>query len=120
MRQDHPLPDAFRRLRARYRGEALLGVGVVAYHQDGVGLVVHVTTWPVGGFSEPWLDRRETGPLFTPRGQAAWDVLRGLCDLAVDHVADAQGPALAALILHPDAREAAITRRAQLLERMAA
>ena len=120
MNQDHRLPETFRRLRGQFSGEALLGVGAVAYHQAGVGLVVHVTTWPVGGFAEPWLDGREIGPLFSPRGERAWEALRKLCDLTVESVEDHQGPALAALLLHPQARGDAGARWARLIEQEAA
>lgn len=108
MKTDHPLPKAFR--RAFYAsGPAATGVGLVAYHMDGLGLVVHVTTWPVGGYGEPWLRGDDIGPLFTARGETAWAALRA----AADQVCGAD--ALSAIVLHPDALTGARARYAQLL-----
>lgn len=113
MRSDHPLPRAFR--AAFYAsGAAATGVGLIAYHMDGLGLVVHVTTWPVGSFAEPWLRGQDTGPLFTARGEASWTALRA----AADQVCGAD--AIAAILLHPDALAGARGRFAHLMEQEAA
>lgn len=104
--RSHPAARRFVQLWAGlYEGETPPGVGMVAAADDGFGLVVQVSAWPLHGFHPQRLgpDPLEVfqGALFSNQGKGLWDDLHATALRAAREVC---GPdAMAALILMPSA-----------------